>query len=124
MNTNLSKPITIPIWAIGVIILIFILLLGGGGYGFKEHRVLKRNYKDSLKVRDRKLDSLAVVLEYSNEFQNNTQEIQKNYYNEYKQEQKLRRNAESKLFIYRNNDRVYIDSFLSNYKYRRVKPEN
>jgi hypothetical protein len=116
---NISKPVSVPTWLAAVIVVALIALLAGGGLGFKEHRALKKSYKDSLKVRERKLDSLAIVLEYSDDYQETETVAQITYYNDYQRELKRRKYAEAELFIYRNHSRFHIDSFLSNYNYRR-----
>ena len=127
IRENLEKiggEIKVPYWVLIVLGLVIVSFVGFTDYSSRDHRQLKRAYADSLKIRERKIDSLEVVLSHSDEFQENTSTRQRTYYNEYKKEQKLRKDAEAKLFIYRNNNRVYIDSFLSNYKYRRIRAQN
>jgi uncharacterized protein HemX len=114
-----EKKRTITPWLIGTMVLIILLLLAGGGYGFKEHRQMKKDYKDSLVTRQLRVDSLNGVILTANNFEQTETVVHNSYYNSYKKEQKLRKDAEKQLFIYRINSRFHNDSLLSNYKFRR-----
>jgi len=114
-----DSQITIPSWiAVGIALLV-VTLLAGGGYGFKEHKAIKKAYKDSLADRNERIVGLEEDIFNAFNFEGTETVVHDNYYNRYKKEQKLRKDAEAKLFIFNNNSRFYNDSVLSNYKYRR-----
>ncbi len=116
---NKKKPITIPRWLIVVVVLFIIILLAGGGYGFTEHRKLKKDYKDSLKVRNERVEELEQVILNANDFEETETVVTDRFKSRFYKERKLRKDAEAELFTYRNNSRFHNDSFLSRYTYRR-----
>jgi hypothetical protein len=118
---NYNKKITIPSWLMIVVVAIILFFMAGGGYGFKEHRELKKSYKDSTKVRQEKILSLENTISLGEDFEKKENVTHRSYYNDFKKQQKLRKNAEALLFIYTNNSRRYNDSILTNYTFKRNK---
>ena len=115
---DIKKPIVIPSWIAIIIVLLIIVLLSGGGYGFKEYRSEKKAFKDSLEYRKLEIYRLEEAIYDANEFENTeavtTDKFRSRYYNELKK----RKDAEKELSMFKNYSRIYIDSFLTNYKYR------
>ncbi|MFK5981464.1 MAG: hypothetical protein QM499_01005 [Flavobacteriaceae bacterium] len=118
----LSREIKLPNWLLGVVVILIIVLIATGStYTYSEFKSLKSSYSDSLKVRDKRVELLELTIENANNFEDTETVKTKTYWKEYLRERKLRKDAENNLFIYRNYTRKYIDSFLSNYKFRRTQ---
>ena len=115
----MNKKTEVPVWMIILLIVWVVVAFSSGGYQASLHKKLKEDYKDSTKVRQAKIKSLEDLIIKAEDFETIEKVTNDKHYVNYKTTKKHRKNAEKELFNHTDTTRLYNDSILANYKFRR-----